>query len=172
MWTGFPPKATSREPIPVPPMIATSTCLLRRLGRERRQTIPVILREGLQAHIPTLSEFSTVREAVDKMDIYQFPALVIVNQDLKPIGVITEGDICREATRRDSVITMSNEPVIIFASKDPTSADVNQEISDALHRMLASGITILPVTDMGRLAGVVLRIDLLQALMMDASIKA
>jgi CBS domain-containing protein len=137
-----------------------------------RQTITVILREVLHAHIPTLTENSTVREAVDKMDIYQFPALIIVNQDAKPIAVITEGDICREATRRDSVITMSSEPAIIFASKDPTTADVNQEISDALHRMLASGITILPVTDTGRLAGVVLRIDLLQALMMDASIKA
>ena len=137
-----------------------------------RQTITVILREVLHAHIPTLTESSTVRDAVDKMDIYQFPALVIVNGDLKPIGVITEGDICREATRRDSVITMANEPAYIFASKDPNSADVNQEISDALHHMLASGTTILPVTDMGRLAGVVLRIDLLQALMMDASIKA
>ncbi len=137
-----------------------------------RQTITVILREVLHAHIPTLTESSTVREAVDKMDIYQFPALVIVNQDAKPIAVITEGDICREATRRDSVITMSGEPAIIFASKDPTTADVNQEISDALHLMLASGTTILPITDMGRLAGVVLRIDLLQALMMDASIKA
>src|SRR3981081_2337443 len=104
-----------------------------------RQTITVILREVLHAHIPTLTESSTVRDAVDKMDIYQFPALVIVNGDLKPIGVITEGDICREATRRDSVITMANEPAYIFASKDPTTADVNQEISDALHLMLASG---------------------------------
>jgi len=137
-----------------------------------RQTNTVILREVLHAHIPTLTESSTVRDAVDKMDIYQFPALVITNQDLKPIGVITEGDICREATRRDSVLTMSGEPAIIFATKDPTTADVNQEISDALHRMLASGISILPVTDSGRLAGVVLRVDLLQALMMDASKKA
>ncbi len=109
-----------------------------------------------------------MREAVDKMDIYQFPGLVITNQDMKPIGVVTEGDICREATRRDSVLSMSNEPAIIFATKDPTTADVNQEISDALHRMLASGLTLLPVTDSGRLAGVVLRMDLLQALMMDA----
>lgn len=132
----------------------------------------MILREVLHAHIPTLTEASTVREAVDKMDIYQFPGLVITNQDMKPIGVITEGDICREATRRDSVLSMSNEPAIIFATKAPTIADVNQEISDALHRMLASGLTLLPVTDGGRLTGVVLRVDLLQALMMDAVSKA
>ena len=137
-----------------------------------RQTITVILREVLHAHIPTLTESSTVREAVDKMDIYQFPALVITNQDLKPIAVVTEGDICREASRRDSVLSLSNEPAMIFATKDPVTADVNQEISDALHRMLASGLTLLPVTDMGRLAGVVLRVDLLQALMMDAADKA
>ncbi len=106
------------------------------------------------------------------MDIYQFPALVITNQDLKPIAVVTEGDICREASRRDSVLSLSNEPAMILATKDPVTADVNQEISDALHRMLASGLTLLPVTDMGRLAGVVLRVDLLQALMMDAADKA
>ena len=153
-------------------MIATSKSMIRRLWPEIGQTITVILREVLHAHIPTLTEASTVRDAVDKMDIYQFPGLVIVNQDLKPIAVLTEGDLCREAARRDSVLTMSNEPAMIFASKDPTTADVNQEISDALHRMLASGISILPVTDSGRLAGIVLRVDLLQALMMDASQKA
>ncbi len=132
----------------------------------------MILREVLHAHIPTLTESSSVREAVDKMDIYQFPGLVIINQDQKPIAVITEGDICREATRRDSVLSLSGEPAMMIATKDPTTADVNLEISDALHRMLASGLTILPVTDTGRLAGVVLRVDLLQALMMDAAERA
>ena len=97
---------------------------------------------------------------------------MIINQDQKPIAVITEGDICREATRRDSVLSLSGEPAMMIATKDPTTADVNLEISDALHRMLASGLTILPVTDTGRLAGVVLRVDLLQALMMDAAERA
>jgi CBS domain-containing protein len=128
----------------------------------------VILREVLHAHIPTLTEASTVRDAVDKMDIYQFPALVIIDQNHEPIGVITEGDVCREIARRDNFVSMAAEPAMIYASKMPTTADVNQEISDALHKMLASGLTILPVTDEGRLAGVVLRVDLMQALMMDA----
>jgi CBS domain-containing protein len=129
----------------------------------------VILREVLHAHIPTLAEDSTVRDAVDKMDIYQFPALVVVDRNHVPVGVITEGDVCREVARRDNFVSMSTEPAIIYASKQPTTADVNQEISDALHKMLASGLTLLPVTDEGRLAGVVLRVDLMQALMMDAA---
>ena len=55
----------------------------------------MILREVLHAHIPTLTLDSTVRDAVDKMDIYQFPALVVVNEETTPIGVVTEGDLCR-----------------------------------------------------------------------------
>src|SRR4051812_30792048 len=65
------------------------------------------LREVLHAHIPTLSPESTVRDAVDKMDVYQFPALVIVDAEAVPVGVVTEGDLCRAATRRDSLVTMA-----------------------------------------------------------------
>ena len=133
------------------------------------QTKAMILREVLHAHIPTLTSESTVRDAVDKMDVYQFPALVVVDIDLKPIAVLTEGDLSREVARRDNFVSMASEPAYVYATKDPTVADVNQEISDALHRMLSSGLTILPVTDEGVLAGVVLRVDLMQALMMDAA---
>lgn len=133
------------------------------------QTNRVVLREVLHAHIPTLTVDSTVREAVDKMDIYQFPGLVIVDQNSVPIGVVTEGDICRAVVRRDSFLSMASEQVFPLASKDPMVADVNDEISEALHRMFSSGNTILPILDTGRLAGVVLRVDLLQAIMMDAS---
>ena len=136
------------------------------------QTKAMILREVLHAHIPTLTAESTVRDAVDKMDVYQFPALVIVDIDMKPIAVLTEGDLSREVARRDNFVSMAGEPAHIYATKEPTMADVNQEISDALHRMLASGLTILPVTDEGILAGVVLRVDLMQALMMDAAVGA
>lgn len=126
------------------------------------------LREVLHAHIPTLTAESTVRDAVDKMDVYQFPALVIVDENSVPIGVVTEGDLCRAVARRDSLITMATDPALAHASKDPTTALADLEIGEAFHRMLASGLTLLPVVDDGRLMGIVLRVDLMQALMMDA----
>lgn len=129
----------------------------------------MILREILHAHFPVLTEKSSVRDAVDKMDIYQFPALVLVNSDHQPIAVITEGDICRSAIQQDGVVGLALQPAIEHASKSPACADVNIEISDALHLMLSSGLTILPVTDENRLAGIVLRTDLIQAMMMDAA---
>src|SRR5450631_1269208 len=115
------------------------------------------LREVLHAHIPTLTRESTVRDAVDKMDIYQFPALVVVDEDMWPLAVVTEGDLCRIVGKRDSLTSMASEPAFIYGSQDPTTAMADTEISEAFHKMLSSGLTILPVIDDGRMAGVVLR---------------
>jgi IMP dehydrogenase len=126
------------------------------------------LREVLHAHIPTLTQESTVRDAVDKMDIYQFPALVVIDEESKPIGVLTEGDLCHQVTTRDSVLSMMNEPAFVYASKDPATAPADMEIGDAFHKMIASGLKLLPVVEEGRLYGIVLRVDLMQAMMMDS----
>ncbi|RYG47775.1 CBS domain-containing protein [bacterium] len=127
------------------------------------------LREVLHAHIPTLHPESTVRDAVDKMDIYQFPALVIADDDMRPLAVITEGDLCRAASHRDSVVSLREEPALVHASQEPIVTGPDMEISDAFHLMLSRGITLLPILESDRLMGVVLRTDLMQALMMDAA---
>ncbi len=126
------------------------------------------LREVLHAHIPTLTRESTVRDAVDKMDIYQFPALVVVDEDMAPVSVVTEGDLCRAVASRDSLTSMSREPAYIYGTQEPTVAAADTEIGEAFHRMLSSGLTILPVTDEGRLFGIVLRVDLMQAMLLDS----
>jgi CBS domain-containing protein len=126
------------------------------------------LREVLHAHIPFLTEESTVRDAVDKMDIYQFPALVIVDPNMAPMAVITEGDLCRAVTQKDNLVTLSADPAIIYATKDPVTLSPDVEIGEAFHRMLMSGLTVLPVVEDDRLSGVVLRVDLMQALILDS----
>jgi CBS domain-containing protein len=127
----------------------------------------VTLREVLHAHIPTLTKESTVRDAVDKMDIYQFPALVVVDDDMWPVAVVTEGDLCRVVAKRDSLTSMAAEPAYIYGSQDPTVATADGEIGEAFHKMLSSGLTILPIVDDGRIAGIVLRVDLMQAMLLD-----
>lgn len=127
----------------------------------------MVLREILHAHIPYLTVQSTVRDAVDKMDIYQFPALVVLDDDHRPIAVLTEGDLCRAVSGVGQLAALGNEPAIGFATRHPQLASVDMEISEALHFMLASGLTILPVVQDDRLMGIVLRVDLMQALLAD-----
>jgi len=127
------------------------------------------LREVLHAHIPTLTRKSTVRDAVDKMDVYQFPALVVVDDDLAPVAVLTEGDLCRAIGHQGSLAALSSEPAHRFASADPTVSTPDAEVGEALHMMLSHGITVLPIVEDGTLSGVVLRTDLMQAMLVDAA---
>lgn len=129
----------------------------------------MILREVLHAHIPTLTTESTVRDAVDKMDIYQFPGLVVVDDAQLPLAIVTEGDLCRQVTTRDNLVGMMNEPAHIYGSKDPITVPPDTEIGDAFHRMISSGLTILPVVEEQRLIGIVLRVDLMQAMLLDTA---
>jgi CBS domain-containing protein len=127
------------------------------------------LREVLHAHIPSLTAASTLRDAIDKMDIYQFPALVLVDGDMKPIGVLTEGDVCRAVAQQGALVQLSSEPASKFCTLNPKCVHPDMEISDALHLMLSNGLTILPIEEGNRLLGIVLRVDLMQALLMDAA---
>ena len=126
------------------------------------------LREVLHAHIPTLWPESTVRDAVDKMDVYQFPALVIVDEEQRPLGVITEGDLCRAATGRGNLTSLALDPALVHASKDPKTLGPDAEIGEAYHTMLNSGLTLLPIVEDGRLIGVVLRVALMHAMLLDS----
>jgi CBS domain-containing protein len=125
------------------------------------------LREVVHAHIPSLTAESTVRDAIDKMDIYQFPALVVVDEEQRPLAVLTEGDLCRAVTKQGSLMAIAGDPAHVYGTANPTTAPPTAEISDALHRMLMSGLTLLPIVDNDRLDGVVLRVDLMQAMLLD-----
>jgi CBS domain-containing protein len=127
------------------------------------------LSEVMHVHIPTLGVESTVRDAVDKMDIYQFPALVVVDLEKSPICVVTEGDICRAALQKGDITGLSEMRVVDIGSRHPICAGPDLEIAEALHLMLSQGVTILPVTSQERLLGIVLRVDLMQALLMDVA---
>ena len=103
------------------------------------------------------------------MDIYQFPALVITNDDMEPLAVVTEGDLCRAAQSQGGLMKLANESVMTFATPDPYMAHPETEISDALLEMFRRSVTILPVVENQKLQGIVLRIDLMQAMLIDSS---
>lgn len=129
----------------------------------------MILREILHAHAPTLSTASTVRDAVDKMDVYQFCGLAVLDDEMRPAAVITEGDLARAVTARGNLVGIAAEPAILFASREPTTATPDQEVGEALHLMLSRGLTVLPIVEDGVYCGVVLRVDLMQAVLIDVA---
>ena len=127
------------------------------------------LAEVMHVHIPTLSPESTFRDAVDKMDIYQFPALVVVDDEKVPVAIVSEGDLVRATAQNRAMLTLSEHRAVKFGTPTPTTANPAMEVADALDLMISQGLSLLPIVMERRLAGVVLRVDLMQALLMDAS---
>ena len=123
----------------------------------------------MHVHIPTLGPDSTFRDAVDKMDIYQFPGLVVVNHEKAPVAVVTEGDLVRATDQNREMLSLSDRKAADFGTRDPSTANPAMEVADALDMMISQGLTLLPIVMESRLAGVVLRVDLMQALLMDAA---
>lgn len=128
----------------------------------------VILREVLHAHLPMLGPESTVRDAIDKMDIYQFPGLAIVDPERRLLGVITEGDVVRALATLGDLICLSQEAAIDVGTSSPLWAPPDLEVVAALALMMAKEITLLPIVEHERLVGIVLRVDLMQALLVEA----
>ena len=131
--------------------------------------VGVTLAEVMHVHIPTLSADSTFRDAVDKMDIYQFPGLVVVDHERAPIAIVTEGDLVRATDQNQEMLSLAGRRAVDFGTPTPTVANPAMEVADALDMMISQGLTLLPIVMDSRLAGVVLRVDLMQALLLDAS---
>ncbi len=127
------------------------------------------LAEVMHVHIPTLSPESTFRDAVDKMDIYQFPGLVVVDHDKVPVAVVTEGDLVRASAQNRATVSLAGHRAADFGTPQPTVANPAMEVADALDLMVSQSITLLPIVMERKLAGVVLRVDLMQALLLDAA---
>jgi CBS domain-containing protein len=123
----------------------------------------MMVREILHAHIPYLTQHSTLRDAIDKMDIYQFPALVLVDNTFKPTGILSENEVYNLVKTQGSVLKIGNWMAYDWAIPNPICISPDATIEEALERMFDFDLILMPVVEDEKLLGIVLRMDLLQA---------
>ena len=51
--------------------------------------------EMMKTHVQRVTPSDSLRTALDKLDLYQTPALPVVDQENRPVGIVTEGDLAR-----------------------------------------------------------------------------
>lgn len=123
------------------------------------------LQEVLHAHIPTLRTDSCIRDAVDRMDLYQYRALLVVDEDWKPVATVTESDLVESLLKAEDLVKWSRQPLMSCPIQPPALAAPDDDVQASLLRMLAEGCEMLAVVQASRLVGVVTRVDLMQALL-------
>ncbi len=141
--------------------------------------------ELMRTHVVTVHPEDTLRDAVDKMDLYQVSGLPVVDDEGHLVGVITEHDIIREllpqpdkATTEESYRSEWQDLRIRAArvrgmlvkqamTSNVIAVDENTDVLEAAAIMLQKKVKRLPVTAEGKLVGIISRIDICQAVLED-----
>jgi CBS domain-containing protein len=107
--------------------------------------------------VATVDECASVAIVADRFRQVGHGAYPVVDADGHCVGMISRGDLLREAGPDGS------SPVGKIASRDVVAVRSDDSVVIALERMLEEDVEHLPVIDDGRLVGICTRTDVLRA---------
>ncbi len=110
--------------------------------------------------VVTIGPRQTVRQALRVLVAHNIGALVVVGEADRPVGIVSERDIVREAARNERVFTRT---VAAIMTKDVVIGQPQDDLSSVGHTMTERRIRHLPVMDGGRLVGIVSIGDVVKA---------
>lgn len=119
------------------------------------------VRDIMEKNVITIEHDKTVLDASNILKEKEISFLVIM-QDGKPSGVVSERDIVRKITAQDKVASQVKLEEIM--SKNFKWVDPDTEIEDAVQKMLNNNIRRLIILHDGNLAGVVTQTNLTEFL--------
>jgi len=90
-----------------------------------------------------------------------YSGMPVTDEEGNVIGVITELDLLHAVMKGKELVRITAGDIM---AKDPFTADVNTSLGDIVKLMKEKNIIRLPITDKGKLVGVVARCDILKSL--------
>jgi len=88
-----------------------------------------------------------------------FSGMPVTDENGKVIGIVTELDLLKQVRAGKDFEKIIAEDIM---TKEPLTVDINTSLEDALTIMIEKNIIRIPVTDEGRLVGVIARRDILR----------
>lgn len=106
-----------------------------------------------------ITENSTLRQAMEKMEFHRYTAVPIINEEGKYVGVLREGDILWYIKKLDNFNNLKSEKVLIKEvprKKDHSAVSINAEFNELLN--LSFDQNFIPVIDdLNHFIGIVTR---------------
>ena len=108
----------------------------------------------------TVAPDQIIREALALLAQHNIGALVVVDKNAKVIGILSERDVVRMATKRDNVSDMQVKDVM---TKDVIVGVPQDDLMTVANTMTENRFRHLPIVDGDRLIGIVSIGDVLKA---------
>jgi CBS domain-containing protein len=115
------------------------------------------LKEFMTTSVHTVGADTTVAEAAEVMVRGRFGSVVVMTSGTL-MGIFTERDVLRAAAAR---VDLATSTVRDWMTPDPVTATGDMDSADAAETMISHGFRHLPVTERGRLQGIVSLRDVL-----------
>jgi CBS domain-containing protein len=114
------------------------------------------LRDVMSTDLTVVPQTATVAEAAQLMSVRHVGSVLVMTGD-ELAGIFTERDIVRALA---SDFDASGHEIAMWMTKDPVRLEATVSTAEALDRMLTEGFRHVPVTQDGRLCGIVSLRDL------------
>jgi CBS domain-containing protein len=108
----------------------------------------------------TVRPDQTVRHALGVLAEHNVGALVTVDGDSQPVGILSERDIVRHLARNEKLLS---EPVASIMTRDVIVGSPHDDLVSVGHTMVERRIRHLPIVDHGHLIGIVSIGDIVKA---------
>jgi CBS domain-containing protein len=112
------------------------------------------------SRVITIRPGQTVREALALLAAHNIGALVVVDEERRPVGIVSERDIVRAAARREDIFA---GPVEGLMTKEVIIGAPNDDLVSVGNTMTERRIRHLPIMDGGQLVGIVSLGDVVKA---------
>lgn len=89
-----------------------------------------------------------------------FSGMPVTDEEGRVIGMVTEFDLLGNICEGKELSKLTAEDIM---SENTVTADINTPVRDILNIMLDKNVIRLPITEEGRLVGIVSRCDILKA---------
>jgi arabinose-5-phosphate isomerase len=127
------------------------------LGERLKVSVSEVMITG--EHIPMTGQATSLRQAVSILNEKNLGAVLVIDDDQRVAGIITDGDIRRMVAKN---VNLDTELAVNHMTPAPKTISEELLAADALSIMQEHEITILPITDAGgHLSGILHLHDLI-----------
>ena len=119
-----------------------------------------LAREVMTTQVISARPQEKARSVLLQILIGQYSGMPVINERSEVVGVVSEFDLVKAIQKKAALDKIS---VAEIMTRDPHTVDVSEPIQNVIDVMIEKGFLRLPVTENGKLAGVISRSDILKS---------
>ncbi len=123
---------------------------------------PTKARQIMQRPVFATTTRASVRDIASQLVSNGFSGMPVAERDGTVVGVITEADILRALVDGRQLETLTAESIM---TPTPTTVDVDSPMDQVMKLLQEHHILRVPVTDRGKLVGIISRSDIIRAVL-------